>query len=174
MKREPRRAAGSSIPVRVAVLTISDLGAAGKRADASGDAIVAWAKARGFSLAAREVVPDESDRIAAALLAWADDGVADLILTTGGTGLAPRDVTPEATRVVIEKDAPGIPEAMRAAGRGKVPRSALSRGLAGVRARSLIVNLPGSTSGVKDGLAVLEPLVEHAVQIITGVPTDHS
>ena len=160
-------------PLRVAVLTVSDLGAAGKRADTSGDAIAAWAKDRGFTLAGRDVVPDETDRIAAALLAWADGGIADLILTTGGTGLAPRDVTPEATRAAIEKDAPGIAEAIRAAGRQAVPRSALSRGLAGVRGRSLIVNLPGSTSGVKDGLAVLEPLVEHAVAIITGVPTDH-
>jgi molybdenum cofactor biosynthesis protein B len=124
-------------------------------------------------VAAREVVPDESDRIAAALLAWADDGIADLILTTGGTGLAPRDVTPEATRAVIEKEAPGIAEAIRAAGRKATPRSALSRGLSGVRSRSLIVNLPGSTGGVTDGLAVLELLVEHAVGIITGVQTDH-
>jgi len=155
------------------VLTVSDLGAAGKRVDTSGDAIAAWIKDRGFTLAAREVVPDETDRIAAALLAWADDGIADLILTTGGTGLAPRDVTPEATRVVIEKDAPGIPEAMRAASRSGMPRSALSRGLAGVRGRSLIVNLPGSTGGVKDGLAVLDPLVEHAVEIITAAKTDH-
>jgi molybdenum cofactor biosynthesis protein B len=155
------------------VLTVSDLGAAGKRADSSGQAIVDWAARRGFPVAAREVVPDETDRIAAALLAWADDGIADLILTTGGTGLAPRDVTPEATRAVIEKEAPGIAEAMRAAGRKAVPRSALSRGLSGVRGRSLIVNLPGSAGGVKDGLAVLEPLVEHAVAIITGAETDH-
>jgi molybdenum cofactor biosynthesis protein B len=141
--------------------------------DTSGDAIAAWIKDRGFTLAARETVPDETDRIAATLLAWADDGVADLILTTGGTGLAPRDVTPEATRAVIEKEAPGIAEAIRAAGRKATPRSALSRGLSGVRSRSLIVNLPGSTGGVTDGLAVLELLVEHAVGIITGVQTDH-
>ena len=159
--------------IRVAVLTVSDLGAAGKRADTSGDAIIAWATGRGFAIAAREVVPDETDRIAAVLLEWADDRVADLILTTGGTGLAPRDVTPEATKAVIEKEAPGIAEAIRAAGRTGVPRSALSRGLSGVRARSLIVNLPGSTAGVRDGLAVLEPLVEHAVEIITGAKTDH-
>jgi molybdenum cofactor synthesis domain-containing protein len=155
------------------VLTVSDRGAAGQREDTSGDAIEAWAKGRGFSVAARQVVPDETDQIAAALLAWADDGVADLILTTGGTGLAPRDVTPEATRVVIEKDAPGIAEAIRAASREAVPRSALSRGLSGVRGRSLIVNLPGSTGGVKDGLAVLDPLVEHAVELITGARADH-
>jgi len=159
--------------IRVAVLTISDLGARGERADTSGDAIVAWAEARGFAVAARAVVADESDLVAGTLCRWADDEVAELILTTGGTGLAPRDVTPEATRAVIEREAPGIPEAIRADAREKLPRAALSRGVAGVRARSLIVNLPGSPGGVRDGLTVLQDLVEHATALITGAPTDH-
>jgi molybdopterin adenylyltransferase len=149
------------------------LGAAGKRADTSGDAIVTWADERGFDVAARQVVPDESDLIVRQLIEWADDDVADVILTTGGTGLGPRDVTPESTRVAIERDAPGIAEAIRWAGREHFPRAALSRGVAGSRASALIVNLPGSPRGVTDGLGVLDPIVEHAVQILRGETGGH-
>ncbi len=160
--------------IRVAVLTISDAGARGERADSSGDAIVAWVASRGLALAARSLVPDETIAIVRALSTWADGGEVDLILTTGGTGLTPRDITPEATRVVLDKDAPGIAEAIRMEALARFPRAALSRGLAGVRGRTLIVNLPGSPGGVADGLAVLARWVEHAVALVRGERSDHA
>jgi len=159
--------------LRLGILTISDAGSRGERADASGDHIAMWARERGYTIAERALVPDETGRITALLAEWADAGRADLILTTGGTGLTVRDVTPEATREILDKEAPGIAEAIRMSAFPRFPRAALSRGLAGVRARTLIVNLPGSPGGVRDGLEVLSQLVDHAVELVTGVKTSH-
>lgn len=159
--------------LRVAVLTVSDAGARGERADTSGDTIAAWVAARGYLLAERMLVADEAAQIGGQLTRWADGDLADLILTTGGTGLTARDVTPEATRAVLDKEAPGIAEALRLTAYPRFHRAALSRGVAGVRRGTLIVNLPGSPGGVRDGLAVLDDLVEHAVELIRGVRTEH-
>jgi molybdenum cofactor synthesis domain-containing protein len=160
--------------MRVAVLTISDAASRGERSDGSGDAAAAWAASVGGVVAARALVPDDVVPIVRQLVEWCDGDVADLVLTTGGTGLAPRDVTPEATRAAIEREAPGIAERLRTVTGASFPRAALSRGVAGVRHRTLVVNLPGSTSGVRDMLAALEPIVRHAVAIVRGEATEHS
>jgi molybdenum cofactor synthesis domain-containing protein len=160
--------------IRVAALTISDAGARGERADTSGDAIAAWVAEHCYQLAARALVPDERVEIVRTLIEWADGGAVDLILTTGGSGLTSRDITPEATKAVLEREAPGIAEAIRASALGKFPRAALSRGLAGTRGRTLIINLPGSPGGVADGLGVLSHWIEHAVDLVRGERTEHS
>jgi molybdopterin adenylyltransferase len=160
--------------MRVAILTVSDAGARGERADTSGDTIAAWVAARGDDLAGRAMVPDETVEIVRTLLEWSDSGSVDLILTTGGTGLTARDITPEATRIVLEREAPGISEALRVSVLARFPRAALSRGVAGVRGRTLIINFPGSPGGVSDGLEVLGLWIEHAVDLVRGERTEHA
>ena len=159
--------------MRVAVLTISDATSRGERADGSGDAAAAWVASVGGTVAGRAVVSDDVVPIVRQLVAWCDADVADLVLTTGGTGLSPRDVTPEATRAALDREAPGIAERLRAVTGADFPRAALSRGVAGVRGRTLVVNLPGSTSGVRDMLAAFEPIARHAVDIVRGDVTSH-
>jgi molybdenum cofactor synthesis domain-containing protein len=159
--------------MRAAILTISDAGARGERADGSGDAIASWLEDRGYTMAARALVPDDSVAIVRQLLAWCDGDAADLVLTTGGTGLSARDNTPEATRAVLEREADGIAERLRVSSIDAFPRAALSRGVAGSRHRTLIVNLPGSPGGVRDALHALVPIVDHAVAIVRGERTDH-
>lgn len=160
--------------MRIGILTISDLGAQGRRDDTSGDAILSWSVSMGYEVVVRSVVADDSGQIAGKLARWADSGSVDVILTTGGTGLTARDVTPEATTTILERAAPGIAEALRARAAPRFPRAWLSRGVAGTRGKTLIVNLPGSTGGVKDGLAVLNDILDHAVELVAGRRTDHS
>jgi molybdopterin adenylyltransferase len=156
--------------VRAAVLTVSDRVSRGEADDASGDVLDELLRADGFETE-RRVVADEAADIASAIEELAVDR--SLVLTTGGTGLAPRDVTPEATREVIEREAPGIAEALRADSIAKTPHGLLSRGVAGVRGRTLVVNLPGSPGGCRDGYAVLGPALRHALALLADAPTAH-
>jgi len=152
------------------VLTVSDGVVAGTREDRSGDVLDELLRGEGFDVE-RRVVADERDEIAAAIRELAAS--ARLVLTTGGTGLAPRDVTPEATLSVVDREAPGIAQAIRADAIARTPHGLLTRGTAGVRARTLVVNLPGSPGGCRDGFAVLRPALRHALELIADEPTEH-
>jgi molybdenum cofactor synthesis domain-containing protein len=156
--------------VNAAVLTVSDRVSRGEADDRSGDLLADLLAADGYAVA-RRVVADEAAEIAMAIEELAAS--AQIVLTTGGTGLAPRDVTPEATRTVLQREAPGIAEALRADSIAKTPHGLLSRGVAGVVSGALVVNLPGSTGGCRDGYAILQPALRHAVSLLADEPTRH-
>ena len=160
--------------INVSILTISDKGSQGQREDKSGQVIRDRLSAIGSTVNKYEVIPDEQNVITDTLAGWADDGEVDVILTTGGTGLSERDVTPEATLSVIDKGVPGFGEAMRMKSLEKTPTAILSRATAGLRGKCLIVNLPGSPKAVSECLDVILPAVPHAVEIIKGEVTEHS
>lgn len=158
--------------VRIAILTASDKASAGEREDRSGQLIENRVRSEGHEVVRREIVPDERATISRTLAEWCDQGLADIVITTGGTGLTARDITPEATRDIAERDVPAIPIALALSGLEKTPYAALTRGVAVTRGKTLIVNLPGSPKAVEEGLAVLLPLVGHIAELLAG-PVEH-
>lgn len=156
--------------LRFAVLTVSDRSARGERPDTSGPALVEKIQSSGWQVVQHQIVPDDMDALRSVLSTWADGGGIDIILTTGGTGFAPRDLTPEATRAVIEREAPGLAEAMRAASATKSKHAMLSRAIAGLRGSVLIINLPGSPKAAVENLETVMPALEHAVQLLREDP----
>ena len=157
--------------MKVGILTVSDKGARGEREDRSGPAIREMIEAAGGEVVRTRIVPDEPGDIRAALIAWTDERL-DLVLTTGGTGFSPRDITPEATKGVIERETPGLAEAMRRAGAEKTPTAILSRAVAGIRGATLIVNLPGSEKAVRESLAAILPALPHGLDILKGAASE--
>ena len=160
------------MPLRAKILVLSDAAAGGRRQDRSGPAVRELVEKRGWLVTALEVLPDETDRIQAALVAWTDGDDCDAVFTSGGTGLGPRDVTPEATHAVVEKQVPGLAELMRAEGVKKTRMAALARGIVGVRKGKLIVNLPGSPRGACESLESIIELLPHAINLLHG-HTEH-
>jgi molybdenum cofactor synthesis domain-containing protein len=158
--------------IRVAVLTVSDSTSAGTRRDVSGPELRGFCERLGWAVVLDDVVPDEAIRIANKLASWADGSEVELILTTGGTGIAKRDVTPDATKAVIERELPGFAEVMRSEGRKRTKLAALSRAVAGTRGSTLIVNLPGSPKGAVESLDAIADLIPHAVELLAG-HTEH-
>ena len=156
--------------LRFGILTLSDRSSRGERADASGPALTRLIEAENWSVAKQALLPDNESAIREILSEWADSGEVDIILTTGGTGFSPRDVTPEATRAVIDREAPGLAEAMRAASLKITPHAMLSRIVTGIRKRTLIVNLPGSPKGAVENLQVIVPVLPHVVQLLQEDP----
>lgn len=154
--------------MKAAILTLSDKGARGEREDTSGPALEKWLEERGVKTLHTEVIPDDLDAIIVKLMGWADSGKFDLILTTGGTGVSPRDVTPDATAKVVERVIPGFGEVMRARSMEKTSRAMISRAIAGIRGNTLIINLPGSPKGAMENLEAVWPAVPHAVEKIQG------
>ena len=160
--------------IRFGILTLSDRSSRGERADSSGPALASLIQAEGWFLARHSVLPDEESSIRDMLISWSDSHELDVILTTGGTGFSPRDVTPEATRAVIERETPGLVEAMRAASLKVTPHAMLSRTVAGIRGKTLIVNLPGSPKGAVENLQIILPVIPHAIQLLHEDPASES
>jgi molybdopterin adenylyltransferase len=158
--------------MRAAILTLSDKGARGERVDESGPALAAWLAEKGVETVKAEVIPDEFELIVSLLSEWCDCDLADIILSTGGTGVSPRDVTPEATMQVVERLIPGMGELMRLKSLEKTPMASLSRAVAGIRGRTLIINLPGSPKGARENLEAVWPVIGHAVEKIRGDQSD--
>ena len=160
--------------IRFGILTLSDRSSRGERADSSGPELARLIQAQGWSVTKQEVLSDDESAIRDTLINWSDSGEMDILLTTGGTGFSPRDVTPEATRAVIERDAPGLAEAMRAASLAITPHAMLSRIVTGIRKRTLIINLPGSPKGAVENLEIIIPVLPHAVQLLRDDPISES